>query len=75
MASFISLSFLAHASLEWHLLFLSYFCIAHTSLFGGFWREVNDISDGVFIVVDEKTCFCVTLGVRVSILFVGVLES
>jgi hypothetical protein len=31
MASFISLPFsLAHASLAWHLLFLSYFCIAQT---------------------------------------------
>jgi hypothetical protein len=28
-----------------------------------------------FILVDEKTCFCVTLSVRVSIVFVGVRES
>jgi hypothetical protein len=26
-------------------------------------------------LVDGKTCFCVTLSVRVSILFVGVRES
>jgi hypothetical protein len=38
-------------------------------------REVNNTSDGVFILVDGKACFCVTLSVRVSILFVGVRES
>jgi hypothetical protein len=38
-------------------------------------REVNNTSDGVFILVDGKACLCVTLSVRVSILFVGVRES
>ena len=31
--------------------------------------------DGVFILVDGKTCFCVALSVRVSILFMDVRES
>jgi hypothetical protein len=31
--------FLAHASLAWHLLFLSYFCIAQSFFFGEIWRE------------------------------------
>jgi hypothetical protein len=37
-------------------------------------REVHNTSDGVSILVDGKACFCVTLSVRVNILFVGVHE-
>jgi hypothetical protein len=38
-------------------------------------RGVHNTSDGVFILMDGKACFCVTLSVRVSILFVDVRES
>jgi hypothetical protein len=73
--------FLAHASLAWHLLFLSFFgsCFFGMAsfisliflyslnfLFGGIWREVHNMN-GVFILVDGNACFCVTLSVRVNI--------
>jgi hypothetical protein len=74
-AIFFSLSlslFLAHASLAWHLLFFSYFCITHTSLLVDIWREIHDIGNGDFILVDGRTCFCVTLSISVSIYWVYV---
>jgi hypothetical protein len=69
------LLFFLSCSLAWKYI---YFFIAHTLFLAkmrNLEREVHNTSDGVFILVDGKTCFCVTLSVRVIILFVGVRES
>jgi hypothetical protein len=47
---------LAHASLAWHLLFLSYFLHSPNFLFGGILREVHKIN-GVFIFGGWKCMF------------------
>jgi hypothetical protein len=54
----------------WH----GFFSIAHTSLFG-IWKLEGErlmINEWSFILVDGKSCLCVTL---IGILFVGVCES
>jgi hypothetical protein len=63
-------------SLAWKYFFHSpYSLFGKDEEFGEREREVHNTSDGVFILVDGKACFYITLSVRVSILFVGVRES
>jgi hypothetical protein len=63
--------------LAWIFSFLLLFSIAHTFLWHmkTFERDTHVIWMEYFYLVDKKTCFCVTLSIGVSILYVGVCES
>ena len=53
-------------------IFFFFFSIAHTLFWHmKLWERCSCHKIGVFIFVDEKACFCITLSVRVSILFCG----
>jgi hypothetical protein len=70
LASFLFIYFFLSCSLVWkYFLHSPYF-----SFYQNLEREVHNTSDGVFILVDGIACFCVTLSVKVNILFVGVCE-
>ena len=62
--------------------FESFMCLSFFSIAPYFFLAYENFGEkdsyqmnGVFILVDEKTYFCVTLSVRVIILFVGIRES
>jgi hypothetical protein len=59
MASFFGTCFFGMAS----FISLIFFCITRTSLFLVDIWETYDIGDGVFIIVDGRACFWVTLSV------------